>query len=163
MKKQTHEYISALMDEEFVTTEEQNQALDMLLHDNDACQKWHEYHIIRDCLQQSSPTMQHNIYTAEYKTNPQRQFTGSLPIWGGMAAAVALLSIALLFWHSDTPHTPPTLTQQNNHLDMSEPFITSNNKQEEIWLKAEQFYLSAHQQALNEQDMRQAQALINSY
>lgn len=161
MKKQEYEYINMLMDDEYHNQQEKADALNALLSDDNACQKWHEYHLIRDCLRQSSPAFsEYQIPTANsQKTIVQSRFSVSLYLLGGMAATVAILTVALLFWQNNQQHPPIPTAQNTTHT--FDALVLNPPPQETDWLKNEQFYLSAHQQALNEQDMRQAYAFMD--
>ncbi|UOO80769.1 hypothetical protein LVJ83_07160 [Uruburuella testudinis] len=60
-KKQDFEYVSAAMDDDGLSEE----ALDKLLSDADAQQKWYEYHLIRDYLQHAKPIVGKDIKMSE--------------------------------------------------------------------------------------------------
>lgn len=168
MKTQSHEYLSALMDAEISQTDELNQALNALLDDDEACQKWHEYHLIRDCLQQRTPVVP---LLPESRLH-QPKFAFNYVALGGMAAAVAILAVSLVFWRTlEQPSTPLTAQQDmrihllENSLNIvnTTPQAKENISFNQAWEKEGQFYLNAHQQVLNEDNMRQASRLMASY
>lgn len=106
-----YEFVSAAMDDDGLSDE----ALDKLLSDSGARQRWHEYHLIRDCLQCSKAAMyQENVFIAGENTKAAAQTAGAGQLdpnaghaqrpaannhaFKGFAVAASVLAVAVGVW-----------------------------------------------------------------
>lgn len=110
-QNKSYEFVSAVMDDDDLSEE----AIDKLLSDSEAQQKWHEYHIIRDCMQRVRKGTGKNIgavvqeramiasvqttaaysldKNAGYSTKPAANHT-----FKGFAVAASVLAVAVGVW-----------------------------------------------------------------
>ena len=154
-----NEQISALMDDE-LNTHEQQEAIDLLLKDKTARQAWTEYHIIRDCLQ-------HSAEVAPRPASKIRQWL-KLPTinderWtAGVAASIAVVAFfGVMLWNKGTQQnidmieTAPVLIQQNDtpatEVALAEPPAT------EITPNADssEYYLHTHSHSVDQDGLKQ--------
>lgn len=112
-----YEFVSAAMDDDSLSDE----MLDKLLSDDEARQKWREFHIIRDCMQRAQPSLETDaqfikeecsaaikqLAAAKQQTQAQTtvQITGSQErrraancMFGGFAVAASVLAVAVGVW-----------------------------------------------------------------
>lgn len=106
-----YEFVSAAMDDDDLSEE----ALDKLLSDSEAQQKWHEYHLIRDCLQRAKPAVQkENIFVAQERITATVQTVAAKQLdcsegrairpaannhaFKGFAVAASVLAVAVGVW-----------------------------------------------------------------
>lgn len=109
-KEQNYEYVSAAMDDEL--TEE---ALDKLLQDSEAQQKWNEYHLIRDYLQSTQRSSMHQVdMQFDYVTvktekakavKIEEPISPANSIFKGFAIAASILAVAVIGWQMLPLHT----------------------------------------------------------
>lgn len=104
-----YEFVSAAMDDDDLSEE----ALDKLLSDSEAQQRWHEYHLIRDCLQRmQSVARQENAAVAAEGVKAAVQTVAAKPFgstehslrpaanhaFKGFAVAASVLAVAVGVW-----------------------------------------------------------------
>lgn len=105
-----YEFVSAAMDDDDLSEE----ALDKLLSDSEAQQKWHEYHLIRDCLQRAKPAVRkENVFVAEESIKVAVQTVAAKQLdrsaehirrpaanhaFKGFAVAASVLAVAVGVW-----------------------------------------------------------------
>lgn len=106
-----YEFVSAAMDDNDLSEE----ALDKLLSDSEAQQKWHEYHLIRDCLQRAKPAAsQENISVTGESAKAAVQPAAAVQldrsaghadrpaanshVFKGFAVAASVLAVAVGVW-----------------------------------------------------------------
>lgn len=105
-----YEFVSAAMDDDDLSEE----ALDKLLSDSEAQQKWHEYHLIRDCLQRTKPAVhKENVFVAEESIKVAVQTVAAKQLdrsaehvcrpaanhaFKGFAVAASVLAVAVGVW-----------------------------------------------------------------
>ncbi|OSI15535.1 hypothetical protein BWD09_08650 [Neisseria dentiae] len=105
-----YEFVSAAMDDDDLSEE----ALDKLLSDSEAQQKWHEYHLIRDCLQRAKPAVhKENVFVAEESIKVAVQTVAAKQLdrsaeharrpaanhaFKGFAVAASVLAVAVGVW-----------------------------------------------------------------
>ncbi|UOO76239.1 sigma-E factor negative regulatory protein [Neisseria sp. Dent CA1/247] len=110
-----YEFVSAAMDDDNLSEE----MLDKLLSDDEAQQKWREYHIIRDCMQRAQSSMGKDIQfikeesfevaekpsaaakqqgTQSQTANSQQQRKAANCMFGGFAVAASVLAVAVGVW-----------------------------------------------------------------
>lgn len=110
-----YEFVSAAMDDDNLSEE----MLDKLLSDDEAQQKWREYHIIRDCMQRAQSSMGKDIQFIKEESfivqekpsvavkqvgirsqtaSNQQQHKASNCMFGGFAVAASVLAVAVGVW-----------------------------------------------------------------
>ncbi|ATD65112.1 sigma-E factor negative regulatory protein [Neisseria weixii] len=138
--KDKYEYVSIAMDNEDLSDE----MLDKLLADDEAGQKWYEYHLISDCMKQqavgrNADFMQSEVFTAalaeisrEHQANyaanasnlTSKQSKASNHAFKGFAAAASLAAVAVSVWQfwpqADTQQmTPVAVEKQQQQVDQN--------------------------------------------
>lgn len=136
-----YEYISIAMDDEGLSDE----MLDKLLADDEASQKWYEYHLISDCMKQQAvgrdaDFMQSEMFTAalaeisrEHQANyvanasnltSKQSKAASNHAFKGFAVAASLAAVAVSVWQfwpqADTQQmTPVAVEKQQQQVDQN--------------------------------------------
>ena len=128
-----YEYISIAMDDEDLSDE----MLDKLLADDEASQKWYEYHLISDCMKQQAvgrdaDFMQSEMFTAalaeisrEHQANyvanasnltSKQSKAASNHAFKGFAVAASLAAVAVSVWQfwpqADTQQLTPVAVEK---------------------------------------------------
>lgn len=139
-----YEYISIAMDDEDLSDE----MLDKLLADDEASQKWYEYHLISDCMKQQAVGrdanfMQSEIFTAalaeisrEHQANHAAnasKLTNKQPkaannhAFKGFAVAASLAAVAVSVWQfwpqADTQQLTPVAVEKQQPQQLNQNIV----------------------------------------